>query len=84
MRPGFLWLLQERISDSTTPDALFDKYRMTVEIVRQLALTGCHRSEIVGLRWDNVDIASSCLRLADSKEGASVRPIGLSVMEYLE
>lgn len=23
MRPGFLWLLQERISDSTTPDALF-------------------------------------------------------------
>lgn len=61
-----------------------DKYRMTVEIVRQLALTGCRRSEIVTLRWDDVDIESSCLRLADSKEGASVRPIGLSVMEYLE
>ncbi len=61
-----------------------DKYRMTVEIVRQLALTGCRRCEIVALRWDDVDIASSCLRLADSKEGASIRPIGLSVMEYLE
>jgi len=61
-----------------------DKYRMTVEIVRQLALTGCRRSEIVALRWDDVDIEASCLRLADSKEGASIRPIGLCVMEYLE
>lgn len=61
-----------------------DKYRMTVDIIRQLALTGCRRSEMVALRWKDVDIESSCLRLADSKEGASVRPIGLSVMEYLE
>ncbi|MDQ0470209.1 tyrosine-type recombinase/integrase [Labrys wisconsinensis] len=61
-----------------------DKYRRTVEIIRQLALTGCRRSEIVALRWAEVDIGSSCLRLADSKEGASVRPIGLPVVEYLE
>ena len=61
-----------------------DKYRMTVDIIRQLALTGCRRSEIVALRWADVDTESSCLRLADSKEGASVRPIGLSVVEYLE
>ena len=61
-----------------------DKYRMTVEIIRQLALTGCRRSEIVALRWEDVDIESSCLRLADSKEGASIRPIGLPVVEYLE
>lgn len=61
-----------------------DKYRMTVDIIRQLALTGCRRSEMVALRWEDVDVESSCLRLADSKEGASVRPIGLSVMEYLE
>lgn len=61
-----------------------DKYRMTVDIIRQLALTGCRRTEIVALRWEDVDIESSCLRLADSKEGASVRPIGLSVVEYLE
>ncbi len=61
-----------------------DKYRMTVEIIRQLALTGCRRSEMVALRWEEVDIGSSCLRLADSKEGASVRPIGLPVVEYLD
>lgn len=61
-----------------------DKHRMTVEIIRQLALTGCRRSEMVALRWAEVDIESSCLRLADSKEGASVRSIGLPVVEYLE
>lgn len=57
---------------------------MTVEIIRQLALTGCRRSEVVALRWAEVDIDASCLRLADSKEGASVRPVGLPVVEYLE
>ncbi|WP_291310728.1 tyrosine-type recombinase/integrase, partial [Devosia sp. 66-14] len=30
------------------------------------------------------DTDTSCLRLVDSKEGASIRPIGLPVVEYLE
>ncbi len=55
-----------------------------VEIIRELALTGCRRSEIVKLNWAEVDLNGSCLRLADSKEGASVRPIGLCVVERLE
>lgn len=61
-----------------------ETYRMTVDIIRQIALTGCRRAEIVGLRWDEADAASSCLRLTDSKEGRSIRPIGLPVVEYLE
>jgi len=61
-----------------------DRYGKTVEIIRQLALTGCRRSEMIALRWEEVDIKASCLRLADSKEGASVRPIGLPVVEYFE
>jgi integrase len=39
---------------------------------------------MVALRWEEVYIESSCLRFADSKEGASVRPIGLPVVEYLD
>jgi len=61
-----------------------DRYGMTVAIIRQLALTGCRRSEMLALHWEEVDIEASCLRLADSKEGASVRPIGLPVVEYFE
>lgn len=61
-----------------------DHYRLHAEILWILAVTGCRRGEIINLRWSEVDIEGSCLRLIDSKEGASVRPIGLPVIEYLE
>lgn len=61
-----------------------EKYAMTVEIIRQIAMTGCRRSEIISLTWNEVDTDASCLRLTDSKEGASTRPIGLPVIELLE
>ena len=61
-----------------------EKYTTIVDIVRQLALTGCRRSEMIGLKWTEADTEASCLRLEDSKEGKSIRPIGLSVVEYLE
>ena len=44
-------------------------------IIRLLLLTGCRKSEIVHLRWDEVD--GSVLRLADSKTGP--RTVFLSV-----
>jgi integrase len=59
-------------------------YPTTVNIIRLIALTGCRRSEIINLLWSDVDIAHSCLRLSKSKEGFSVRPIGLPVVEFLE
>lgn len=61
-----------------------EKYQMSVDIIRQIALTGCRRTEMITLRWIEADTDASCLRLIDSKEGASTRPIGLPVVEYLE
>jgi len=61
-----------------------DRYGPTVDIIRQIALTGCRRGEIINLKWCDVDIEGSCLRLSDSKEGRSVRPIGLPVLEFME
>mgnify|MGYP001031296280 CR=1 FL=1 len=61
-----------------------EKYEMSVEIIRQLALTGCRRTEMVKLQWVEADTDSSCLRLIDSKEGTSIRPIGLPAVEALE
>ncbi|MGY4197259.1 tyrosine-type recombinase/integrase [Bradyrhizobium sp. USDA 4520] len=61
-----------------------EKYAMTVDIIRQIALTGCRRSEMISLMWSEADTDASCLRLEDSKEGESIRPIGLPVVEYLE
>jgi integrase len=61
-----------------------ERYQITADIIRQIALTGCRRSEMIKLRWIEADMEASCLRLADSKEGASTRAIGLPVVEYLE
>ncbi len=61
-----------------------EKHAMTVDIIRQIAMTGCRRTEMIRLMRMEVDADGSCLRLVDSKEGASIRPIGLPVVEYLE
>jgi integrase len=59
-------------------------YPITVNNIRQIAMTGCRRSEIIKLLWKDVDLDHSCLRLSQSKEGFSVRPIALPVVEFLE
>lgn len=51
--------------------------------VKLLALTGCRLGEIQKLKWSEVDEASGCLRLSDSKEGASTRPAGQAVFDVL-
>lgn len=48
-----------------------------------LALTGCRIGEIVGLKFDEIDLAGSCLRLVDSKEGASIRPLGSAAADVI-
>ena len=50
---------------------------------RLLALTACRLGEIVSLKWSEVDEKGGCFRLTDSKEGASVRPIGRRAFELL-
>jgi integrase len=52
-------------------------------VIRLLALTGCRRGEIEGLRWADVDLPGHCLRLSDSKTGASVRALGAASLDVL-
>ena len=49
-----------------------------------LALTGCRLGEIINLRWAEVDQSANCLRLRDSKEGASVRPLGKAALAVIK
>ena len=60
-----------------------DQLATAAEMGKAIALTGCRRGEIINLIWPEVDSDNSCLRLTDSKEGASVRPIGLPVVDLL-
>lgn len=48
--------------------------------IRFIALSGARKGEIIALRWEELDVAGKCLRLADSKSGESVRPLGAAAM----
>src|SRR5690606_12592063 len=46
-----------------------------ITCARLIALTGLRHAEATGLQWSEIDFAGRCLRLADTKTGASLRPI---------
>ena len=55
-----------------------------IAAIRLLIFTGCRRSEILTLRWDEVDFEAHRLRLADSKTGAKDIYLGPPALEVLE
>jgi integrase len=57
---------------------------LTIRAVRLLALTGWRRGEVVSLTWPEVDIEARQVRLASTKEGYSVRPLGKAAVDLLE
>jgi integrase len=56
---------------------------MAIEIVTILALTGCRMNEVAALSWAEVDFDTQCLRLAETKTGRNIRPIGKAAAERL-
>ena len=54
-----------------------------VAAIRLLMLTGCRLSEIMTLRWENVDLEKAELRLPDSKTGAKVVHLGQPAVAVL-
>ena len=54
-----------------------------VAAVRLLMLTGCRKSEVLSLRWEDVALEEAELRLADSKTGARVVPLPPAAVELL-
>ncbi len=55
-----------------------------VAALRLIALTGLRREEACGLRWSELDAANSCLRLAATKTGRSMRPMGKAAIQVLD
>lgn len=51
--------------------------------IKLLLFTGCRLSEILMLRWDEVDLDHSCLRLRDSKTGEKVVFLNSAAREVL-
>lgn len=55
----------------------------SITAIRLLLFTGCRLGEILGLRWDEVDLEWGVLRLRDSKTGAKVVALGGPALEVL-
>jgi hypothetical protein len=47
----------------------------TLAAFRLIIYTGCRLSEVLTLKWEEVDLKNSCLRLKDSKTGKRVIPL---------
>ncbi|MBJ7409976.1 MAG: tyrosine-type recombinase/integrase [Phenylobacterium sp.] len=58
--------------------------RHGLNVIRLLTLTGARKGEIEGLRWSEVDFERVCLRLADSKTGARIVPLGAAALSAFE
>ena len=54
-----------------------------VAAIRLLLLTGCRLTEILTLRWGDIDWERGLLRLEQTKTGYQARPIGSVVLDYL-
>lgn len=57
--------------------------RATLNAMRLLALTGCRRGEVASLTWREVDLDARQLRLSETKEGYSLRPMGQAAADLL-
>ena len=55
-----------------------------IAAIRLLILTGCRSSEILKLRWDEVDFERQCLNLSDSKTGKRTVMLNSAALEILE
>lgn len=56
---------------------------LAVPAIRLLIMTGCRKTEILALKWSEVDFNIGCLRLADSKTGHKVVMLGAPALQIL-
>ena len=61
-----------------------DTHPAAVNALRLIALSGLRREEAVSLRWRELDLEGSCIRLEQSKTGRSLRAIGKKAVDHLK
>ncbi|MDG2204089.1 MAG: site-specific integrase [Alphaproteobacteria bacterium] len=57
--------------------------RTGIAATRALILTGCRKMEVLSLQWAWLDNSAQCIRFADTKSGAQLRPVGAASIRHL-
>ncbi|TIP06471.1 MAG: DUF4102 domain-containing protein [Mesorhizobium sp.] len=73
----------KRLGDSLAVEQAAGTNPMALAAIRFLSLTGCRKSEALGLRWSWVDLENSLVSLPDSKTGARQLHLGNAAKELL-
>jgi len=56
----------------------------SVAAIRLILLLGCRRSEVLGMRWDQIDLEAGTVRLQDTKTGARTVHLNRGARAILE
>ena len=72
-----------RLGNSLRDATIDGEHTQVIDGIWILVLSGFRLGEAVKLKWSEIDFAGGTVRLEDSKEGASVRPIGKALLTYL-
>jgi integrase len=67
----------------STAERAGTELRSSIVAIRLLLFTGAREGEILGLRWDHVDLERDMLRLPDSKTGAKEIPLNAPALAVL-
>lgn len=84
---GLPWVFNEGVNEKHRPKKAENQREVispyAVAAIRLLILTGCRLSEILKLKWENVDFNRGLLDLSDSKTGAKEVLLGAAALKVL-
>ena len=83
-RERFLTDEEFRRLGMTLKDADGSVWAPAIAAIRLLMLTGCRKSEILNLHWDDIDHTAGELRLRDAKTGPRMVPLTTPALRVLD
>ena len=72
-----------RLGEAMTAAENEGENRVAIAAARALILSGCRKSEILSLKWEEIDFQRGYLNLPDSKTGQKIVPLGAPALELL-